>query len=221
MHYLKMSVDLLESADVTEIRLPTFLAKTIREIALAGGITGLGASTYSEGPLDTRVSFPRDIALQTAGNTMLNQGHQGQAGLFGSNPMIGPSSTLSDFARQAGSMFDNQVFADPFSDKQMFDFSSLLGLSGDQSGKGDAGNLFGGDPFGFEQDGFMSEFGFANGVPGSLGNNGFTGDGSSWPPSLGTVDSIGGNRADGGGMSGTGGMDGLPSSNMTFGMDGS
>ena len=47
-HYLKMSIDLLESADISETRLSTYLAKTIREISRAAGISGIGTVEYDD-----------------------------------------------------------------------------------------------------------------------------------------------------------------------------
>lgn len=49
-HYLTMAVTLLETADLSETRLSTYLAKTIREISRAAGITGLTPSTSVAGP---------------------------------------------------------------------------------------------------------------------------------------------------------------------------
>jgi hypothetical protein len=40
-HYLKMSVNLLESGDLSETRLSTYLAKTIRDVSRAAGIAGI------------------------------------------------------------------------------------------------------------------------------------------------------------------------------------
>ncbi len=47
-HYLKMSVDLLESADISETRLSSYLAKTIRDISRAAGIAGMGPVEYAD-----------------------------------------------------------------------------------------------------------------------------------------------------------------------------
>lgn len=49
VHYLKMAVDVLESGDLSETRLSTFLGRTIRDIARAGGIKGLGTTPVPPG----------------------------------------------------------------------------------------------------------------------------------------------------------------------------
>lgn len=43
-----MSIDLLESGDLSETRISTYLAKTIRDISRAAGITGIGSATYDD-----------------------------------------------------------------------------------------------------------------------------------------------------------------------------
>lgn len=41
-HYLHMALDALEGGDISEIRLASYLAKTIRDIARVAGVSGLG-----------------------------------------------------------------------------------------------------------------------------------------------------------------------------------
>ncbi|WVR05443.1 hypothetical protein IAU60_002459 [Kwoniella sp. DSM 27419] len=52
-HYLKMSIDLLEAGELSETKLSTYLAKTIRDIARAAEIGGFGR-TESEDSGDSR-----------------------------------------------------------------------------------------------------------------------------------------------------------------------
>lgn len=48
VHYVKMTIDLLETADLSETRLMTYLARSIREIARGAGI--IGSSTQNHSP---------------------------------------------------------------------------------------------------------------------------------------------------------------------------
>lgn len=157
MHYLQMSVDLLESSDVTENRLPTFLAKTIRDIALSAGITTLGTSVYDEEYPSRRVAIDRNGASNPIDDHS-SQDHNGTEHL-GSNTNIGLDSDLSGFANQPGSsIIDVLSLSNPFADSQMFDLASLLGLPGDSTIHGDNSNLCAGTSFRNEPDGYMAEF---------------------------------------------------------------
>ena len=162
-HYLKMSVDLLESSDVTEVRLPTFLAKTIREIAVAAGITSLGTSAYDEEKPEKRSSNPSapDFSLDHATSTGVQTSSSPIVGLGAALPGLTPHPSA---APNPGANGDAPDFADPFSDRQMFDLSSLLGLPGDNGAQGENNNFGHGEMFHFgPQDGYMSEFGFGMG----------------------------------------------------------
>ena len=60
-HYLRMSVDLLESADLSETKLATFLARTIRDVSRAAGITvfaGAGGTAANGQAISSVVNTP-------------------------------------------------------------------------------------------------------------------------------------------------------------------
>lgn len=183
-----MSVDLLESADVTEIRLPSFLAKTIRDIALTAGIPNLGPSAYDQEKSLHQLDVPSLSVAPSVSDQL--------AGRHVSNPLIGSSTTLPEFVQQQSGVVpvDNLDLSEPFTDREMFDLSSLLGLPADLGAQGDPNNFFGGDMLAFDQGGYMSEFGFENGAlggtggPGNMASLGALG----WPNGIGSAEGLGG-----------------------------
>lgn len=154
-----MSVDLLESSDITEIRLPTFLAKTIRDIAVSAGITTLGTSVYDQEYPARRVAIDRKNASNPIDDPS-SQDHNGTEHLD-SDTRIGFDANMMGSADEPGSsIIDGINFSDPFADGQMFDLASLLGIPGDNTVHGDSSNLCAGTGFRNEPDGYMAAFSF-------------------------------------------------------------
>jgi hypothetical protein len=159
VHYLKMAVDVLEGADLSETRLSTFLGRTIRDIARAGGIKGLGATPTPAGsaPGSSSGQVPLDAHV----------GPSDQAAPLG--PM--GLQDLSGFELDPFLGFENH-----------FNLDSLLGLPGDG---GSTGNMMGdgmssGFAFSMDQNwnqlpasGMMGEFEFGIGGSSGLGWMGF------------------------------------------------
>jgi hypothetical protein len=149
-HYLKMSVDLLESADMSETRLSTYLAKTIRDISRAAGIVVPGISPIDyEDPsaVDSRphtaTSYPHPPAL----DALLAQGN----GSDGANVTEGGTTTMSHTQSNGngnGEIFDLENFLQV---ESQLDLGYLLGLPGDNSAAVQGGNgwTFGGNEFEF------------------------------------------------------------------------
>jgi len=138
-HYLRMSVDLLESADVSETRMSTYLAKTIKDLSRAAGILNIGnASAPTPAPAvvvakeDEQITKNTDIPLfdPTLG---FEDGSNGNVDAGGFN--------MDDFFQ-----LENEL-----------DLSYLLGLPGDNGNAGTQGGL------NYGTGGFTGEFGFGMG----------------------------------------------------------
>jgi len=116
-HYLKMSVDLLESADISETRLSTYIAKTIRDTSRAAGITGIGDEPQPVDPPDQVLaqgekvpsdteSFPQ-IESQSDLGYLLGLPGDGTAVTFGNGSGLGGSGRngfTGDFESGLGGM---------------------------------------------------------------------------------------------------------------------
>ncbi|WWD16207.1 hypothetical protein CI109_100633 [Kwoniella shandongensis] len=110
-HYLKMSIDLLEVGEMSETRLSTYLAKTIRDIARAADILGLGPPSGE-------------------GNDETGQG-QGQGQSRPSSSHDNTTTTQFDSQNQPDlSSFDMDSF---LQFESQLDLGYLLGLPGDNS----------------------------------------------------------------------------------------
>ena len=135
VHYLKMSVDLLESADTSETRLSTYLAKTIRDISRGAGITGVAGIEYDDpsqprpGPQATNTTAPQNV-----GGGVLTE-------------RIGETAS---FDMENLSEVENQLV-----------LGHLLGLPGDD-GAGQSGSGWNWGVNGYT--GYTGEFGFAVGI---------------------------------------------------------
>ncbi|KAK8869531.1 hypothetical protein IAR55_000097 [Kwoniella newhampshirensis] len=103
-HYLKMSIDLLEAGELSETRLSTYLAKTIRDIARAADIGGIG---QPDGEEDLGPSRPQSA-------------HASLPPTFDSTQPT--SSVLGAFDMESFLQFESQL-----------DLGYLLGLPGDNS----------------------------------------------------------------------------------------
>ncbi|ORX33857.1 hypothetical protein BD324DRAFT_206404 [Kockovaella imperatae] len=189
-HYLKMSVDLLESADVTEIRLPTFLAKTIRDIASAAGMTALGPSAWdveksekrlgqspqAPGDGDSVLDHRESTGMSHRQDDPLGFGDMVSGGIHENGPSLGPGIGGSGIGQSAGPNAGGDTIPDYDSifgsDRQLMDLGSLLGLPGDNGTLGQNQSFGSGDVFNFGSDGYMNEFGFAMGGLGEFGASG-------------------------------------------------
>ncbi|WWD01078.1 hypothetical protein V866_008016 [Kwoniella sp. B9012] len=121
-YYLKMSIELLEVGELSETRLSTYLSKTIRDIARAADITGIGfvsapairgygGGLEKEGSEEGVESRPQ--SSHTTGGPM--------DPLSASN-VEDPSNDLTAFEMESFLQFENQL-----------DLGYLLGLPGDGS----------------------------------------------------------------------------------------
>lgn len=171
VHYLKMAVEVLENADLSETRLSTFLGRTIRDIARAAGIQGLG---MTPAPASS-------ASISSSGR-----------------PLGGGDESAADFAPHAVPMaFDQDLSAfdlDPFLGfENHLNIESLLGLPGDgvSSGNqlGDGSN--GGFTFSTDQSwatmpssNLMGEFEF--GIGGNTGGGWMVFDNGPIDPVIGT-----------------------------------
>ena len=144
-HYLRMSVDLLESADLSETRLSSYLAKTIRDLSRSACITNIG-NPVAATPAPT-VSITNDEAHSTQKTDV---------------PLFDPSLVFTDDGSSANGhgngngagSFDLEEF---FQIGNELDLSYLLGLPGDIGNTGTQGEL------NYGSGGFTGEFGFGMG----------------------------------------------------------
>lgn len=161
-HYVRMSVDLLESADVSETRLATFLARTIRDVSRSAGVAASNApDPMADAPGGLR-TFNTPGLPHANDDTpgLLDQGEvshldhgKGQVGL----------DELGDMAGDEASDLDNYLQLE-----QQLDFGLLLSLPGDGGNQGNQGTL------GYGAGGFDGEFGFGPGVMGfGVQDNGY------------------------------------------------
>ncbi|OCF39443.1 hypothetical protein I317_06767 [Kwoniella heveanensis CBS 569] len=199
-HYLKMSIDLLEAGELSETKLSTYLAKTIRDIARAAEISGLGSVSEEIAetrPPSNRNSEPPQPDPATSAGPDLSMfdidaflGFESQLdlnyllGLPGDNSAILP--TVGAGGAQPGNMTP----------------SFISGIGGNSSsGNGGGGGGIGGlgEP---ATPGFNAEFSFGmNGLGGYGLSSGGGGGGSG-----GGVWTFGGSASegDGGGLDGSG-----------------
>ncbi|KAL0254206.1 hypothetical protein I308_101586 [Cryptococcus tetragattii IND107] len=117
-HYLKMSVDLLQTGELSETRLSTYLAKTIRDIARAAGINGLGPRESAED--SGWESRPQSAQGSGASATGVAASGSGQA--------TGASGDGADNAPPPDLAFDMDAF---LQFESQLDLGYLLGLPGD------------------------------------------------------------------------------------------
>jgi hypothetical protein len=110
-HYLQMSIDLLESADLSETRLGTNLAKTLRDVGRAAGIPGLGRDDV---PDETSIERRGDERPQTT-----------------SGPTPAPTF---DFNVPALATGNQPSLGDFFQSQDELDLSYLLGLTREGDG---------------------------------------------------------------------------------------
>jgi hypothetical protein len=153
-HYLKMSVNVLESSDMSETRLSTYLAKTIRDISRAAGISGMS-------PL------PRHPDLEAQSKYTLPP-------LVPDGSGIVPEALNVNRLLQVDDQFDLGYLLGLPGDGNAVLAPGLLGGMA-----GGLGNGIGGTVGGLENE-YNWEFGFGMGGLGSLGNGfplGFSGDG--------------------------------------------
>lgn len=108
-HYLTRSVDLLQQGDVSETRLSSYLARTVREIARAAGIT----LRPDDLPANERPPAPASAPL-TDDHTVAIEGGPDEA----------PVPPLT-------SLFDADAF---WAGHDQFDLGHFLGLSGETHG---------------------------------------------------------------------------------------
>lgn len=139
-HYLRMSVDLLETADLSETRLSTYLAKTIKDLSRAAGITNIG---------NPPVSTPAPTASNVTTNDNLPVVKDTDIPLF--DPTLG---FAEDGSNGNATAFDLDAF---FQMDNELDLSYLLGLPGDNGNTGTQGGL------NYGSGGFTGEFGFGMG----------------------------------------------------------
>ena len=151
-----MSVDLLESADVTEIRLLTFLAKTIREISSAAGITSLGPAP-NESPQNRNGLTSHSATTLPSDGLAMNSLTPAFAGAGSGTAAEGTGDAMADLNFE-------QLFGP---ERQMLDLGSLLGLPGDNGAQGAGGAgmaTSNSDLYGLSaESGYMGEFGFGMG----------------------------------------------------------
>ncbi|WVQ87185.1 hypothetical protein IAS59_000908 [Cryptococcus gattii] len=117
-HYLKMSIDLLQTGELSETRLSTYLAKTIRDIARAAGINGLGPRESAED--SGWESRPQSAQGSGASATGVAASGSGQA--------TGASGDGTDNAPPPDLAFDMDAF---LQFESQLDLGYLLGLPGD------------------------------------------------------------------------------------------
>jgi hypothetical protein len=110
-HYLQMSIDLLESSDLSETRLATNLAKTLRDVGRAAGVSGVGREDVpDEAPIGRRGNEPPQA---NTGST--------------------PAPTF-DFNVPASTAGNPASLGDFFQSQDELDLSYLLGLSREGDG---------------------------------------------------------------------------------------
>lgn len=154
-----MSVDLLESADMSETRLSLYLAKTIREISKAGGISipGLGPPPFHEGTSAPAsrpgsrgagvLSSADDLSASLASNG--GGGGGGAAGIGGMGSGMGAGG--GGGLQEDTSAFDWENFLQT---ENNLELGLLLGLPGDDQSMipgmmGNGGMVANGVEFGF------------------------------------------------------------------------
>ncbi|WVQ78436.1 hypothetical protein IAT38_000522 [Cryptococcus sp. DSM 104549] len=212
-HYLKLAIGLLEAGELSETRLSTYLAKTIRDIARAAEIGGMGPPGPSESAPGSvhegegERSRPSSAHGNAAGPSASGTTTNPQPGANGSTPL--PTSGLTDpaAANTDPLAFDMDSF---LQFESQLDLGYLLGLPGDSPGvppSGTAGGAGGAQGMldALDAAGFNSEFSFGMGGMGGLGMGmgGYAppgGQGSGWGAGVG----MGGNQMPGGGMNGMG-----------------
>lgn len=154
-----MSIDLLESADLSETRLGSNLAKTLRDVGRAAGISGLG-----------RDDVPDDTSIE-------RRGDERPQATFGPTP-----APTFDFNPPAFASGNPSSLGDFFQSQDELDLSYLLGLTREGDGMllqngGDWSNSNPGNPALFTDFGFGMG-GMGTGPPPSSWNGTFDGFGT-------------------------------------------
>ena len=164
-----MSVDLLESADLSETKLATFLARTIRDVSRAAGITIFAGGNGATGNGQAIPSVVNTPAPQ-----QMTEDHTAGIGGMGSGAGAGPGA------------FDTVDF-DQFTNGGGMGGQSLGGLGAGLAGQGTGANVNGmlgangmaapgeDDPFDLEnylQLEQQLDLGYLLGLPGDNGNQG-------------------------------------------------
>lgn len=147
-HYLQMSIDLLESSDLSETRLGTNLAKTLRDVGRAAGMPGLAKE-------DSRIEIP--VEHRRDENTSVNTG-------------LTPAPVF-EFDAQTFSAGNATGLQDLFQSQNELDLSYLLDFTRD----GDLQNNLNWSTYNSGNAASFADFGFAMGgigpsVPNSIWN---------------------------------------------------
>ncbi|WVW82755.1 hypothetical protein I302_104766 [Kwoniella bestiolae CBS 10118] len=120
-YYLKMSIELLEAGELSETRLSTYLSKTIRDIARAAEITGIGFGNAGS-------RFGGGVSREGSHDGIESRPHSSHASggvplpLSSNTGLDDPSNDLAAFEMESFLQFENQL-----------DLGYLLGLPGDGS----------------------------------------------------------------------------------------
>ncbi|KAL1410967.1 hypothetical protein Q8F55_001910 [Vanrija albida] len=119
-HYLKMSIDVLEASDLSETRLSTYLARTLRDISRAAsipGITPLDGDEAEGGGVETRPPSAQGVAPPSQDASANGLARAGGVPLGGAAPGVMTPYGLENY------LIDSNV-----------DLGYLLGLPGDPTG---------------------------------------------------------------------------------------
>ena len=160
-----MSIDLLESSDLSETRLATYLAKTIRDISRAAGIDVSPPMGYDEpesngARSNTNLSYSVPEGKTTDEVNGVSAGGGGGGNGNGSGNGIGGGSGLGGL----GQGFDLENFLQI---ESQLDLGLLLSLPGDNTPT--QGN---GTSLNYGSGGYTGEFGFGMGGMGVTGGGG-------------------------------------------------
>ncbi|ODN75095.1 hypothetical protein L202_06311 [Cryptococcus amylolentus CBS 6039] len=137
-HYLKLSTTLLEDGELSETRVGTYLAKTIRDIARAGGITGLGGKwdEWVESRPASRAVSPRGRASASTSAHPPNSADSTTPAHPLSNSHQPPP--LTDPTQPPDLAFEmNNLLAF----ESQFNLDNLLGLPGDDMASASLGGM--------------------------------------------------------------------------------